>query len=559
MMVHSGLSANCCLRSEISNRLHRAMCDRGQLIAAITVPMRISLCQVKLHAYRGDGWRFRRQDAGQVAIRKCCSWQTSGIARDLRRSARIGPSYGAQEQKSLTSMRWSIRNQILIPFAVLQGIAVGVISISAAWSAAARAEREAVARLDQVVVTLSSSSFPVRGAVLEQMKGLSGADFIAASATDSVTATTLPDAVARAVIAVPRTAAPGTGRLGEFQPVTAGQESWLVGGVQVHRSPELRELLVLVPEQQWQTNRRDVILPPLLIGGLTMLAMAVLSYVIAAQLGSRMSRMQQQVGKLAALEFGQMLPVTGDDELTRLATSINRMAQDLQQATRQIRLSERTTLVTQVAGGLAHQLRNSITGARMAVQLHLRRCHDADRESLQVAIRQLSLTENQIRGLLSLTRESQQSPVAGRIDHILSEIQSLLEPQVRHTDASLTMALPSETERNLLVVADAGQTQAALLNLVQNALEACGPGGKVRVEVSLPDGVIQVDVLDSGSGVADDLRDRVFEPFVTGKPEGVGLGLTLAAQAAESGGGRLSYDRVDEWTRFRFQICPAPT
>ena len=453
-------------------------------------------------------------------------------------------------------MRWSIRNQILIPFAALQGIAVGVISVSAAWAAVARAERDAIARLDQVVVTLSSSSFPVRGAVLEQMKGLSGADFIASGAIDSVTASTLPEAVARAVIAVPRTVSPGSGRLGEFQPVTVGQESWLVGGVQVFRSPELRELLVLVPEQQWQTTRRDVIFPPLLIGGLTMLAMAVLSYVIAVRLGSRLKRMQQQVGKLAALEFGQMLPVTGDDELTGLATSINRMAQDLQQATRQIRLSERTALVTQVAGGLAHQLRNSITGARMAVQLHLRRCHDSDRESLQVAIRQLNLTENQIRGLLSLTRESQQSPAAGRIDQILSEVQSLLEPQFRHSNASLTMALPSETDRSLLVVTDAGQTQAALLNLIQNALESSGPGGEVRVEVSLADGLIQIDVLDSGPGVADDLRGQMFEPFVTGKPEGVGLGLTLAAQAAESGGGGLSYERVDKWTRFRFQIRP---
>jgi hypothetical protein len=217
-------------------------------------------------------------------------------------------------------------------------------------------------------------------------------------------------------------------------------------------------------------------------------------------------------------------------------------------------MTERTALIAQVAGGLAHQLRNSITGARMAIQLHLRRSPDGDQESLQVAIRQLNLTESQIRGLLSLTRDVQRAAVSGRIDEILHTIRELLEPQFHHSEALLTIELPAEQDRDQLLVADAELTQAALLNLVQNALEACRPGGHVRVVVSLLDAQIQVDVLDSGPGVADAVRDRIFEPFVTGKPEGIGLGLTLAAQVAELGEGTLSCERVDNWTRFRFQV-----
>jgi hypothetical protein len=331
-------------------------------------------------------------------------------------------------------------------------------------------------------------------------------------------------------------------------------ETWLIGGVQTQRSPELKELLVLIPERKWQSIRNEVILPPLLIGGCTLLAMVGLSYMIAAKLGARLDRMQRHVGKLSAMEFEDLLPVSGNDELTSLALSINRMAVDLQRATQLIRLSERTTLITQVAGGLAHQLRNSITGARMAIQLHMRRSPNTDVESLLVANRQLSLTENQIRGLLSLTRDAQQEPVPGKIDQILVTIRDLLDPQFRHSSTRLEIEFPAEQTPNSFAVADAEQTQSALLNLIQNALEACRPHGHVRVVVTLTEDQILVDVLDNGPGISDDVSGRIFEPFVTGKPEGVGLGLTLAAQVAESADGKLFCERLNQWTRFRFQI-----
>lgn len=451
-------------------------------------------------------------------------------------------------------MRWSIRKQILLPFALLQGVVIMIISFNASWTAAQRAERESIARLDQVVRTLSESRFPVQSSVLKQMKGLSGADFIATDANGILTASTLSEARASSILSTPRTTVPDLGRLSEFRPVSFAGETWLIGGVQTQRSPDLKELLVLIPESEWKAIRNEVVFPPLLIGGCALLAMVGLSYMIAAKLGARLDRMQRHVGKLATMEFENLLPVSGNDELTSLALSINRMAIDLQRATQLIRMSERTTLITQVAGGLAHQLRNSITGARMAIQLQMRRSPNTDVESLRVANRQLSLTENQIRGLLSLTRDARQEPVLGRIDQILETIRDLLEPQFLHSATRLEIEFPAEQLLSLLAVADAEQVQSALLNLIQNALEASRPNGQVRVVVALTEDQIQVDVLDNGPGIADDVSGRIFEPFVTGKPEGVGLGLTLAAQVAESAHGKLTCDRIDSWTRFRFQI-----
>ncbi len=468
-------------------------------------------------------------------------------------------------------MSGSIRNQILVPFAILQAVAIIVISVMAAWSAAARAEQETIARLNQVVGTLSTASFPVQGAVLEQMKGLSGAEFVALRGEGEVVGSTLSTEQTNEILRQPRSVESAAQELTEFQTVSFGEDSFLLGSVAVMKSPNLSELIVLVPERQWQTIRRDVVMPPLVIGCLALVATVGLSYLLAAGFGRRLNRMEQQVGRLASLKFDELLPVTGNDELTRLAASINSMAMDLQNATDQIRSAERSSIVTQVAGGLAHQLRNSITGAQMAVQLHLRRCSHADQESLQVALRQLNLTESQIRGLLSLTRDAQRTPIAGRLTEILADIETLLGPQFQHSNSTLSIewidprpdqspALSGSTQGpvaddNFWTVADREQIHAALLNLIQNALEACRPDGEVRVSVDRKNGQNVVMILDNGPGVPDDLKQRIFEPFVTGKPEGVGLGLTLAAQVATQANGQLSYERRDGWTAFRFAIA----
>jgi signal transduction histidine kinase len=89
-----------------------------------------------------------------------------------------------------------------------------------------------------------------------------------------------------------------------------------------------------------------------------------------------------------------------------------------------------------------------------------------------------------------------------------------------------------------------------ILNLVGNALDAAGPGGtvKIRETMHLKDAVLEVS--DNGPGPPEAIRDRLFETFVTGKPDGVGLGLATARTTAEAHGGAVRWERSDGWTRF---------
>ena len=89
-------------------------------------------------------------------------------------------------------MRWPIRNQILVPFVAILLVAVAVTSLSAAFLAARRSERTTVAQLNQVIDTLGRTNFPYSKNVLLQMRGLSGAEFVALDADDNVLDATLP-------------------------------------------------------------------------------------------------------------------------------------------------------------------------------------------------------------------------------------------------------------------------------------------------------------------------------------------------------------------------------
>jgi len=93
-----------------------------------------------------------------------------------------------------------------------------------------------------------------------------------------------------------------------------------------------------------------------------------------------------------------------------------------------------------------------------------------------------------------------------------------------------------------------------LFNLVSNAIDAAGPNGRIEVRLQREGDMMTVDVVDSGPGIADQVAARLFEPFVTGKPEGVGLGLAVARQIVDAHGGRLFWSRDTDETCFRMEL-----
>jgi signal transduction histidine kinase len=170
-----------------------------------------------------------------------------------------------------------------------------------------------------------------------------------------------------------------------------------------------------------------------------------------------------------------------------------------------------------------------------------------------VALRQLTLTEEQLKGLLALGRCER--PPSGPCDvgRLLDEVALLVGPACEHARVALRT---NPHEAAMTVTADADGLRAAVLNLTLNAVEAAGPGGHVELDASASNGSVYVEVADDGPGPPPELAETLFDPFVTAKPSGVGLGLALAKSVSLDHGGELSWDRdVDrKMTRFRLRL-----
>lgn len=449
-------------------------------------------------------------------------------------------------------MRLSIRNQILIPLIAIQGASVCAITAATATLAARRSERQVIDRLNGVVKALGQANFPYTGSVLARMRSLSGAEFVAYAADGRVAESSLSGLMDTPP---PLPPIPPTARLdslGQAPTVRLGGVRYFavplrpLGGS--HGSP----LLVLYPETSWRQARREAVAMPLLLGGTSLLLMAGITSWIAHRLSRRIGVVQRQVARIAGGDFEGLDPGRQRDEIADLVRSINSMCSQLRDMSRTIQQSERARLLAQLAAGLAHQMRNSLTGARMSVQLHTRRCPGpANDRSLEVALRQLAMTEEQVKGLLSLGRVEDRPPVACDLRRLLGDIALLVGPACDH--AKVTLDTRNDGPPLEVLAVEPG-LRAAALNLALNAVEAAGPGGSVRLEAVRDGEAVAIEVSDTGPGPPPGLAESLFEPFTTSKPEGVGLGLALAQQVAARHGGRLSWARVGRETRFRLSL-----
>ena len=109
------------------------------------------------------------------------------------------------------------------------------------------------------------------------------------------------------------------------------------------------------------------------------------------------------------------------------------------------------------------------------------------------------------------------------------------------------------------VVADRDRIKQVLLNLVLNALQAMPGGGTLTLEAGLSGGGVTLAVMDTGSGIPSEVLPRLFEPYVTTKVKGLGLGLAIARRIVEAHGGRIEAEnRPEGGSRFRVTLPLAP-
>jgi len=453
-------------------------------------------------------------------------------------------------------MRRSIRQQVLVPILTIQTVTLAAITMASVALAARRTERQIVDRLNGVVDVLDRSNFPLTETVLARMKGLSGAEFVAYDAGGRPMAASSPGVIpgGPALGSIPVWSPERFQSLSDSPTLMLGGRRHFAALLGPRSSATGGALLVLYPEASWREARWDSARAPLILGAAALALMAAATTWIAHRISGRIHRLEHEVARIALGDFHELSlgRYPPHDEVHDLAQSINQMCAQLRQMSQTIRQSERTQLLAQLAAGMAHQLRNALTGARMSIQIHLKRCDSARADSsMTVALRQLSLTEEQIRGLLALGRVEERPHAPCDLVQLLSDVATLVQPACEHGGVGLEVG---RRQLSVTAMADEPSLRAAVLNLALNAIEAAGPGGSVALDLKECAGERMIQVSDTGPGPPREVEATLFDLFVTGKAEGVGLGLALARQVTLAHHGTLSWTRDGTWTRFRLTL-----
>jgi two-component system, NtrC family, sensor histidine kinase HydH len=225
--------------------------------------------------------------------------------------------------------------------------------------------------------------------------------------------------------------------------------------------------------------------------------------------------------------------------LRRMAGQIGAVVERLQQSQREALRAEQLAAVGQMAAGVAHELRNPLMSMKILVQ------SAADRDpGGGLAGRDLAVLEEEITRLEQLTttlldfaRPPQVEKRAFHAQALLEDTVDLVSSRAAQRDVRIDCDLPGEPA---WMEADVGQVRQVVFNLLLNALEALQEGGSVRLRLEAAGRWVVIRVADTGPGLPAELGREIFTPFVSTKPTGIGLGLSICKRIAEAHGGEIT-------------------
>jgi signal transduction histidine kinase len=301
-------------------------------------------------------------------------------------------------------------------------------------------------------------------------------------------------------------------------------------------------------------------MPSFFVGIGTTILLAGVAYALSKRMGRSIARLGDEVLRIARGDFRAAALPAVDDEIRDLSKAINRTAEMLAEYEKQVRQSEQMQTLSVLGASIAHQLRNAATGCRMALDLHAAECPVAEAdECLEVAQRQLRLMESQLQRFLRIGKRPAEI-VVREVDLVglVEELLPLIRPAAQHAGVTLDVQIAPE---GITIDGDEEALSQVVLNLLLNAIEAAqqegvkrAKSGFVAVELSATDGTAQLVIGDSGSGPAESVAESLYEPFVTSKAEGAGLGLAVAKEVVVAHGGRIDWNRENGMTRFCVEL-----
>jgi nitrogen fixation/metabolism regulation signal transduction histidine kinase len=275
----------------------------------------------------------------------------------------------------------------------------------------------------------------------------------------------------------------------------------------------------------------------LVAAALWLAALAALVF-LAAHISRPVRRLTQALGMVAAGDLDARVAPGGSDEIGEAMTAFNHMADQLQQAREHLIHVTRLASWQALARKMAHEVKNSLTPIRLTMEEIISRGPDQDgaflEQASQIVADEVQTLEKRIRAFSQFAAEPPVEPREVDVNALVEERVSFLKSSYPEVIYNLSLAPGSPT-----AVADPDLIKGVLTNLLQNAAEAARPGGVVLARTALAGSKLNIEVHDSGPGLSSQARSSLFEPTISFKKGGMGLGLSIARRSALLCGGDL--------------------
>ena len=270
---------------------------------------------------------------------------------------------------------------------------------------------------------------------------------------------------------------------------------------------------------------------------------------LARRITGPLKKLVEGTVKISKEDFSQKIDITSQDEIGNLAQSFNDMSRKLllarermEVASNKLIQAEKLASIGSISAGIAHEIRNALTSVKLNIQKLVQsdRLDETEKEHLSISQEGIGQMEKFVKELLDFTRVSELNLARFSLEQILDEsiktLADTLELKKVVLEKSYEEGLPQ-------VLVDADKLKQVFLNLLRNAFDAVEEKGKINIFLSLlkeqEGSKIRVFISDNGSGIPEENRETVFEPFYTTKASGIGLGLPIARKIIEQHRGTI--------------------
>ncbi|MDZ7772312.1 MAG: HAMP domain-containing sensor histidine kinase [Balneolaceae bacterium] len=283
------------------------------------------------------------------------------------------------------------------------------------------------------------------------------------------------------------------------------------------------------------------------------------SLLITRELTAPLREIQDGLNEISRGNFDTTIPVTGDDEIGKLAAAYNEMIRRLRQVRQELVEAEREAAWKEMAQQVAHEIKNPLTPMKLSVQ-HLERQlsgEDINEEELRASVRRT--TENLIEQIETLnTIASDFSKFSQPLDGEFREVDlnAVVRSVAELYDSDRRVQIRSEvTGLPLIILGVEDELRRVVVNLVKNAYEAMPEGGAIVLRTYQKKESAFLEVEDNGSGIPESHKNRIFVPNFSTKSSGTGLGLAIAKKVVEAHEGSISFASIEgQGTTFVIKI-----